>query len=151
VRSRVMTWLIMPIAFAMVGCGDGIRRVHVEGVVKAKGTIVADATVSFLPMPGTIGEGGIGRTDASGKYTLISSRKDDPGISPGKYRVRLNRYIDRDGSLLPSDAKQADHPDMTDSVPSPYDGIGSPLELTIPDGGGKIDIEIPVSLISKKK
>ena len=66
----------------------------------AKGVPVGNATVSFLPADGTKGEGGIGTTDADGRFTLTGSRRGDSGVVPGKYRVRVSRFMDRDGTVL---------------------------------------------------
>ncbi|MBN9119617.1 MAG: carboxypeptidase regulatory-like domain-containing protein [Planctomycetes bacterium] len=145
-----------PVLFAFaagaIGCsGDGLRRVPVEGTVTAKGVPVANASVSFLPTAGTKGEGGIGTTDAQGKFTLTGSRQGDSGVVAGKYKVRLSRYVDKDGTQLPPDAKQADYPSAIESVPPPYSAPDSPLEVTVPEGGGAIKVELPVPLRSAPK
>jgi hypothetical protein len=138
--------------FGMIGCGgDGLRRVPVNGTVTAKGVAVSDATVLFLPTAGTKGEGGIGTTDREGNFTLTGSRQGEKGVVPGKYRVRVSRFIDRDGSVLPSDAKQADFPHAVESVPAPYSAPDSPLEVEVPDRGGTVNVEVPVKLLGKPK
>ena len=141
--------LAAPLVTAVVlGCGgDGLTRVPVQGKVTAKGVPVPNATVVFMPLGGTKGEGGIGTTDTSGNYTLTGSRRGDNGIVPGLYKVRVSRFIDRDGTPLPSDAKQADYPHAVESVPAPYSGPDSPLEVTVPEKGGTVDVEIPVKLV----
>jgi hypothetical protein len=136
---------------ALLGCGgDGLRRVPVRGTVTAKGAPVGNATLLFLPAEGTKGEGGIGTTDRDGHFTLIGSRRGDAGVVPGKYTVRVSRFVDRDGSVLPVDAKQADYPHAVESVPAPYSAPNSPLEVTVPDEGGTVDVAIPVKLLGKK-
>jgi len=135
----------------LLGCGgDGLRRVPVKGQVTAKGTPDGNATVSFMPADGTKGEGGIGSTDAAGMYTLIGSRRGDVGVVPGKYSVRISRFIDRDGTVLPSDAKQVDYPHAIESVPAPYSSPNSNFFVTVPESGGTLDIPIPVKLIGSK-
>lgn len=134
-----------------LGCGgDGLKRVPVEGKVTAKGVPVGTATVLFLPADGTKGEGGIGTTDKDGNYTLTGSRRGDSGVVPGKYKVRVSRFVDKDGTVLPSDAKQADYPHAVESVPAPYSLPESPLEVTVPEAGGTVNIEIPGKLLGKK-
>jgi hypothetical protein len=136
---------------AMLGCGgDGLKRVPVKGKVTAEGEAVGNATVSFIPADGTKGEGGIGTTDADGNFTLTGSRRGDQGIVPGTYRVRISRFVDRDGTLLPSDHKQADFPHAVESVPAPFSSPDSTLEVTVPDKGGTVNIEIPAKLTGKK-
>jgi hypothetical protein len=134
-----------------LGCGgDGLKRVHVEGRVSAKGVSVSNATILFMPADGTQGEGGIGSTDADGRYTLTGSRRGDSGVVPGKYKVRVSRFVDRDGTVLPSDHKQADYPHAVESVPAPFSSPESTLVVTVPETGGTIDIEIPGKLLGKK-
>src|SRR5262245_7733312 len=117
-----------------LGCGgDGLRRVPVRGKVTAQGVAVGNATVLFMPADGTKGEGGIGTTDRDGNFTLTGSRRGDAGVVPGKYKVRVSRLLDRDGTALPSDAKQADYPHAAESVPAPYSSPDSPLLVTVPE------------------
>lgn len=141
----------MAALFVLLGCGgDGLRRVPVKGQVTAKGRPVGNATILFMPAEGTKGEGGIGSTDADGIYTLIGSRRGDVGVVPGKYSVRISRFINRDGTLLPRDAKWVDYPDAIDSVPAPYSSPNSNLLVTVPESGGTLDIPLPVKLIGTK-
>jgi hypothetical protein len=138
-------------ALGFLGCGgDGLTRVPVEGTVTAKGVPVGNATVSFLPADVTKGEGGIGTTDADGRFTLTGSRRGDSGVVPGRYKVRVSRFVDRDGTVLSSDAKQADFPHAVESVPAPFSTPESTLEVTVPDQGGTVNVEIPVKLLGKK-
>src|SRR5438046_7865546 len=123
-------------ALVLLGCGgDGLRRVPVRGKVTAAGAPVGGATVLFLPAGGTKGEGGIGTTDADGNFTLTGSRRGDTGVVPGQYKVRVSRFVDRDGTALPADAKQADYPHAVEAVPAPSSAPDSPLEGTGPEAG----------------
>ena len=151
---RRMRYLAAAVAIlGLLGCGgDGLTRVPVRGTVTARGAPVGDATVSFLPVEGTKGEGGIGTTDRDGNFTLIGSRQGHSGVVPGNYRVAVSRFIDRDGSVIPSsEFKQAENPHALDSVPAPYASIDSPLKVTVPEEGGAVTVEIPVKLLGKKK
>jgi hypothetical protein len=139
------------VVWAVAGCGgDGLTRVPVTGTVTAKDVPLAGATILFMPATGTLGEGAIGTTDPSGHYTLTGSREGDPGIVPGKYTVRVSRLMDRDGTVLSTDAKQADFPHATESVPEPYSSPGSPLEVTVPETGGTVNVAIPVETLEKQ-
>jgi hypothetical protein len=146
-------WVVaLALGAGALGCGgDGLKRVPVEGKVTAKGVPVAGATVSFLPAGDTKGEGGIGTTDDQGQFVLVGSREGAAGVVPGRYKVRVSRLVDRDGTLLPADAKQADYPFAAESVPAPYSAGESPLEVTVPAGGGAVAVELPVPLPPKKK
>lgn len=148
---RRLCYLAAVSVVAFLGCsGDGLKRVDVQGKVTAKGVPVGNATVVFIPIGDTKGEGGIGTADADGNFTLTGSRRGDSGIVPGKYRVRISRFVDHDGTVLPSDAKQADYPHAEESVPAPYSLPDSPLEVTVPEPGGAVPVEIPVKLLGKK-
>ncbi len=136
----------------LVGCGgDGLERVPIQGVVKAKGVPVPNAIIQFTPKTGTPGEGAIGQSDAEGKFTVISSRKDDAGVPPGNYGVRVSLMVDGKGKSLPPDATQADYPDAKEAIPAPYSLPNSPIEITIDAKGGQVDIEIPVKIAALKK
>lgn len=144
--------VLLVVASAMVGCGgDKLKRVPIEGVLTAMGEPVGGATVQFIPAQGTPGEGGIGQTGPDGKFTLISSRKDDPGIPPGKYTVRVTRIMEPDGTIVSPDEPEANHPDARESIPAPYSGANSPLEATISESGGQIKLEIPAKVPGKMK
>ncbi len=136
----------------MAGCGgDGLRRVPIQGTVKAQGIPLNGATVQLSPKDGTVGEGAIGMSDQQGKFTVISSRREDSGVPPGKYSVRISRLIDAKGNPLPADATQADHPDAKESIPAPYSLPSSPLEVTIDDKGGSVEIDVPAKVQGLKK
>lgn len=136
---------------SLTGCsGDGLRRVPVEGRVTAQEVPVGGATILFLPADQTQGEGGIGTSDPSGNFSLVGSRQGATGVVPGKYLVRVSRLMDRDGTVLPADAKQADYPHAAESIPPPYSSANSPLEVTVPETGGTVNVQIPVKALGKK-
>ena len=136
---------------ALASCGDRLKRVEVKGKVSALGTPLPNATIQFLPAETTKGEGGIGTSDQEGNYTLIGSRKGDKGVVAGKYKVRVSRFVERDGTPLPQDWKQAEHPSAKETVPPPYSAIDSPYEVTVPEEGGTVNIDLPVKADVKKK
>lgn len=134
------------------GCGgDGLSRVPIKGLVTNQGTPLAGVSVQFFPAAGTPGEGAMGVADAEGKFEVISSRNDDSGVPPGKYTVRVSRLMDRDGTILPTDAIQADYPNAMESIPAPYSTSSSPLEVSIPEGGGEVKVDVPGKLLGKPK
>lgn len=133
------------------GCGgDGLNRVPIQGVLTAKGSPLANATVQFTPQGGTPGEGALGMSDAEGKFTVISSRRDDPGVPPGEYLVRVSRFVDGKGNALPPEATQADYPDAKESIPAPYSTPSSPLRVTIAEEGGLVKIDVPAKVKGSK-
>ena len=87
----------------MAGCGgsSGPKTYRVEGTVTHNGSPVEGASVSFVPTDGSGSSAG-GRTDASGKYTLMTSF-GAVGASPGTYNVTLSKKeAVRTGKKIPS-------------------------------------------------
>ena len=138
---------LMCVAF-LAGCGDGISRVPITGLLTVQGEPLAGASVQFFPQAGTQGEGAMGVSGTDGKFTVISSRQDDAGLPAGKYKVRVSLMMEK-GTVLPPDALQAEHPNAQEMVPSPFSTANSTLEVDIPAGGGEVKVDLPVKL--KKK
>ncbi len=135
---------------ALAGCGgDGLRRVPVTGKLTAQGRPIDNATLQFLPTGTTRGEGGIGRSDAAGHFTLIGSRQGEAGVVAGEYKVRVSRMIARDGTLLGPDARQAENPGCWESIPEKYASIDSGLTVVVPAAGGTLDIDIPEPILGR--
>ena len=149
-RSLIAFTCLVLSAFAG-GCGDGVKRVPITGILTCMGEPVDGATLQFIPGPGVEGEGAIGQTSAAGRFTVISSRNRDAGVPAGNYTVRVTRLVDADGTVLPSDAAEANYPRSRESIPQPYSGAGSPLEAVIPENGGEIKLDIPKKLVVVKK
>jgi hypothetical protein len=147
-RLRYLAVVVMIVGY--VGCGgDGLKRVPVTGKLTAKGVPIDNATVSFIPLDATLGEGGIGNTDSMGVYVLTGSRRGDVGVVPGQYKVRVSRFMDKDGTIL-KEFKQADNPHAMETVPAPYSTPDSKMVVTVPEAGGTLDVELPVKLLGKK-
>jgi len=128
------------------GCGgDGLKRVPVRGKVTAGGAPVDKCTVQFLPLGGTKGQGGLGNTDQDGNYKMASGTL--AGIVPGEYKVRLSRYIARNGQPATTREDLMQNPDVRNSIPRKYSGMDSPLRFTVPEAGGEINIDIPEKVL----
>lgn len=136
--------------FCLCGCGDGLERIQIEGILKNQGQPLDNTVLQFMPQEGTAGQGAIGMSDAQGKFTVVSSVKDDPGIPPGKYRVRLSRLVNVDGKPLPEGAVEAEYPGAKESIPAPYNSDKSPIEVSI-EKSGTVDVDLPAKLNMKKK
>lgn len=136
-----------------LGCSgsDGLDRVPIVGMVTVEGAPLDSAMLVFLPGQGTPGEGALGASDEAGKFQVISSRRDDSGIPPGDYTVRVSRMVMPDGKVLPPDAPDADFPEARQSIPRPFSGMDSPLKVTIAAGGGEVKVDIPAPLVDPKK
>ena len=133
------------------GCNKTVdpTLVPVSGTVTVQGQPLANATVTFIPKDGTPGFGGVGKTDAAGKFTLLGSRDNVPGIPPGEYRVAISKRLMPDGSEVP--ANDNTPPMMSPAKESLAAGYSNPgtttLTATAQPGGGPFDF----ALKDKKK
>jgi hypothetical protein len=136
------------------GCSkhDGLERAPINGLITISGQPLANATIVFVPVSasGTQGLGALGASDAEGKFQVTSSRQDDPGIPPGEYSVVVNRLAEPDGTVIPPNSFQADHPNARETIPAPYSTNASTLRTTIPKEGGEVKIEVPGKLRDPK-
>lgn len=95
--SRISFWLLLGLLAGMVttgcsGTSDKLpSRVPVTGTVIYEGKPVPNATVTFYP------EGadnpGLGTTDAEGKFSLTTYKKDD-GVVPGSQVVVVEVFVE---------------------------------------------------------
>jgi hypothetical protein len=92
--------ILLFFALCCFGCGNQSRLsglVPVEGVVLYKGQPLADATVSFDPGNPEL-RSAVGITDAEGKFVMMTLNPKD-GAAPGKYKVAIAKYDDKNKSL----------------------------------------------------
>lgn len=143
--------LVASVPLMLAGCGgDGLTRVHVDGMLTAKGQPLGNATVQFIPDGTTKGEGGIGRSSEGGLFQLTGSRDGASGVVPGDYKVRISLMVDSKGVPLPPDARDAEYPGSHDAVPPQYSSPNSSLKVRVPESGGKLVVDIPTSVGAKK-
>ena len=142
---------------SFVGCGakgSGSRSglVAAAGVVKYNGAPVDDAVIEFRSAEGVENSLAAGRSDAEGKFTLMTDRPND-GALPGKYKVTVKKQVETiDG--LTREEYMAQHPSEGDEksdvvfskervvveqlLPVQYsDPENTPLEIEIPAKGNK--------------
>lgn len=110
----------------------------VTGTVTLDGSPVEGATVSFVP--GKTGDPAVGKTDASGKYTLTSFGDVD-GATPGEYKVTVAKYGFTEasggtstGEEMPADyaAPSGDDEGGKNTLPEKYQSVGnSGLSATV--------------------
>ena len=137
------------------GCGGNPdnKYIKVEGTITHNGQVVEGATVTWVPVDSS-GEAASGRTDASGKFVLTSSRatRGGTGVLPGEYRVFVSKR-----SVAPPDPDEEAYsqgritydelqqrrsvsvdrhvPPPTDLLPSKYNNRGRPiLAATVQQG-----------------
>src|SRR5215204_1838971 len=135
-------WLALGLVAVLCGCNKSDPSlVPVTGTVTVNDQPLANATVTFIPKDGTPGFGGVGKTDAAGKYTLKGSRDDAPGIPPGEYRVVVSKRLMPDGSEVPaSDNTPPMNSPARETLPDAYSSMAaSTLSATVQPGGGPFD------------
>jgi hypothetical protein len=131
----------LPVA-TLVSCGSSDPDLKpVSGHVTHKGQHLADAVVRFIPAGGTIGVGGVGKTDAEGTYQITYAQGGE-GLLPGAYKVTVSKRVMPDGSAPPEDVDPIESP-ARETLPPRYSHEETTrLTKTVPDVGGTIDIEL---------
>ena len=127
------------------GSRDGL--VPAAGVVMYNGQPVADAEIEMRPVSeDQLNSVAVGRTDAEGKFTLMTDRPGD-GAVPGKYKTVVKKTVETiDGMTRDEYAEKNGKDAVFDKsklkteylVPEKYsDPINTPLEVEIPAKGDK--------------
>jgi hypothetical protein len=105
------TWLLGVVgALLMAGCGGPAadpnrpQTVAVSGTVTYKGSPVEGATVTFLS-DSREGKGAVGKTDASGRFTLMTFAPGD-GAVPGTYKVTVRKTETQGGVVSEEEANK---------------------------------------------
>lgn len=97
--ARALALTSLALVFGCNGSGPPAFDVTpVKGKVTMNGAPLADADVQFLfdgtPPEGYVGSAG--KTDASGNYELTTNAQK--GAIPGKFKVTVSKYTDKDGN-----------------------------------------------------
>ncbi len=91
VGTRCVTLAVVVVlgAIGLAGCGGStMPKVYpATGTVTWKGEPLADATVSFVP---SVGAPSDGKTDAQGKFTIMTNGK--PGARAGACKVTVSKF-----------------------------------------------------------
>lgn len=134
-------------AALLLGCGgSGPKLAKVSGMVTLDGVPYANALVNFQPMATgdnpNPGVGSVGRTDASGRYRLMTINKED-GAVVGLHRVRITT-VPGHGAMVeetnklgtPDDAPGAGPKSKTEMDPIPLEwNENSKIEFEVRTGG----------------
>ena len=89
-RPIARSCFVVAVALALAGCGGGPKRPKTypaTGTVTLDGQPLADATVSFVP---AVGPPSDGKTDASGKFVIMTSGQ--PGAPVGANKVTVSKF-----------------------------------------------------------
>jgi hypothetical protein len=138
---------LIVLASAAAGCSSKPPMVAVTGVVTLNGKPVEHCKVCFFPEAEDANpeEHGYGLTftDAEGRYSLANT-VGESGIFPGRYKVVLVWYTDKNGKVLPPTAKPSETPGgFINQMPKEYeDPRTSPETVEIPKAGLTKDFAI---------
>lgn len=97
IHSQVYWSLAFVLAVFAAGCGGQAKDPNRPGTVPVTGTVthggspVDGATVTFMPQSEG-SAGAVGKTDASGKYSLTTFQLGD-GAIPGTYQVTVSKVV----------------------------------------------------------
>ncbi len=106
----VIATLLGALTCGLAGCntsGPSFKLTPVTGTVKMNGAPLADASVTFLyngppeSLPADF-LGSVGKTDANGKYELITN--NGKGTIAGKFKVIVQKTTDPQGNPVKEDA-----------------------------------------------
>jgi hypothetical protein len=131
------------VLFALPGCGGpkGPKLIPTTGTVSYNGKALSAARVQFLPIEGTEGVGGTGKTDAEGTYK-ISYRRGGEGLPAGKYKVVISKRVMPDGSEPSDDVPPIESP-ARETLPARFSSQeGSTLQATVSEGGNPIPFDL---------
>lgn len=118
-RSLKAMGLVAFLVCPFLGCGASVKEPNWPAVVPVSGSVTMDqnplgqAIVLYIPDGSTVGQGGSGMTDDSGKYKVSSRNAKGEmvdGIIPGKYRVAISRMVKPDGSVWTPDPENKEGP-----------------------------------------
>ena len=138
----------------LAGCSSapaGPPLVPTSGTITLDGKPLAAADLIFVPQGDTKGQSGVARTDAEGKYELMTADRKHKGVAVGSYRVVINKLVKPDGSDYVPDpnAGPFDAGGFKELLPAAYSDMGeTTLDANVPDGGSKT---LDFKLSSKKR
>ena len=145
-RTFRTEFLLLPFCL-LLGCSDGTEEdvpplQPVSGTVMFGGEPTKGIAVSFMPTGQTAGGMAYGATDAEGCYTL-SYRNGEPGVPAGTYTAIFSKMVTPNGEPIPEGKTAADVGAVNVIPPRFRDATSSPAEVSVPEGGGEFDFEIP--------
>jgi hypothetical protein len=125
----------------LFGCNTGQpgpKLVPAGGTVTLDGKPLGAADVMFVPQDETKGQGGAARTDATGKFELLSQDRKKKGAAVGSYRVIISKLVKPDGTDFIPDPNSGpmDTGGFKELLPATYsDPNQTSLTAEVPDGG----------------
>ena len=119
IMNRTIPFLLVPtlvVALFTTGCGSGVATAPVDVTLTYNGQPVSDVVVTFNSDGN---RPAIGRTDAQGKVTGVSTLKPNDGVIPGDYTLTLSKPMDVSEDIS-SDAAYAETTTQSLGFPAKY-------------------------------
>lgn len=143
-------WAAAAIAAVLVfplGCKvhrDDTPLVPVVGTITLNGQPLSGADILLIPTGQTIGQGAIGRTDASGRFELKTPDNERTGAPTGSYKVVINKLVNPDGTdFNPAEGVDPMTASFTETLPPTYSSMEeTTLSAQIPPGGTKLEYKL---------
>jgi len=144
-NSRFQSFLLVAAAILVTGCGQQASNpdlVPVSGTVHLVGQPLAGASVTFIAVGATPGEGATGITDEAGRYELAHFRAGK-GAMPGEYKVVISKRVMSDGSPIPAGTLSIAELSTREVLPPRYsDYNNSQLKATVIKDNPPIDLQV---------
>jgi hypothetical protein len=83
--------LVLAVPFFTAGCGSSVPTAKVDITLTYKGQPVSDVVVAFNSESLDGNRPAVGRTDAQGKVTGVTTVKPNDGVIPGDYVLTLSK------------------------------------------------------------
>ncbi|MFO0863632.1 MAG: hypothetical protein U0744_03050 [Gemmataceae bacterium] len=128
----------------VVGCSSGDGIVPVSGSIEMDGAPLEAATVTFIPMDGVKGGGGVGGTDAAGKFVLMNPQGKS-GAFPGKYKVVVSK-TSLTKKLVEGVTPTVVDGDMKEQIPAKYSNREKTELVETIEAGKPIVLKLRTSL-----
>lgn len=130
--------LALPLILVVAGCGsDGPELADVTGTVTLDGKPVPGAVLTFIP---TSGSTSYGKTDASGKYTLMfTDTKYGAMIGSYKVEIEVKRIPPDEIAEMKAEGQQVATEFVT--IPKKYRADGA-LTAEVKSGENTIDFKL---------
>ncbi len=154
-KKLLFVGVLALVVAGFIGCGGkSLKTESVEGIVKYKGTPVAEATVVFSPKDPS-GVAATAMTDAEGKYKLTAGQGgvQGKGTVAGEYNVGITKTKNVAKQPTPEEVQKASEKgeDITKKYPPKYEHevpqkYNSPaksgLTATVKAGKNTIDFDL---------
>jgi hypothetical protein len=146
IDRHVLKCVFIGVLVGLGGCNDGVTQsetaIPVTGTITLDGKPLEGASVTFIPLAADQGQGGVGSTDAAGKYEVTHFRTGK-GLEPGEYRVAISKLVMQDGSPIPAGTSSAAELATKNLLgPQFSDPNSTTLKASVASGGQPIDFAL---------